>query len=483
MSSILLKNATVITMDASRRVLKGGAVAVDAGHIVEVGDSAALAAKYAAYETVIDCGGDIVVPGLINCHSHAGHAVMGKLGGDMMNLWWDMLIQVYENSSDRDFWYADGSLHACAALRSGITTSLNVMGSTPMGDEPYIPQGHAAGYTAVGGREVLGVGIPHSDSYPKPYTRWRDGKWVQVHASYDDMLAGTEEALRTVHNAYGGRAKVFVTPHQQLMGHDPNEKCPAGLTRLLPMELDINRKVRELARKYHTQVYTDTYGGWIPLAYTDKENMLLGPDVLIGMEHVAATNFRELDILAETKTKIYYTAEGIYRRVPISEAMQKGIPVAITTNGCAPRTTLDLLEALRRAILSERVFHDSMAYLSAARALECVTIDAARCLGLEDELGSLEPGKQADIAVYSPRTDYYPYASPVDRFVYGAAGGDFNTVIVDGAVVIADGKLTQVNEKEVLDHATETHERVVLDNHLEAAIDKVIWRKTRMELI
>ncbi len=483
MSSILLKNATVITMDGSRRVLRHGAVAVQGNRIAAVGDSDDLSVRYAQTATVIDCEGGIVLPGLINCHSHAGHAVMGKLAGDMMNRWWAMLIQVYENYADRDFWFTDGSLHACAALRSGITTTLNVMGSTPMGDDPSIPQGHAAGYTAVGGREILGVGIPYASKYPKAYTRWRDGKKVPVLADYDDMLAGTEEALRTVHNAFGGKAKVFVTPHQQLMGHDPNEKCPAGLTRLTPMELDINFKVRALARKYGTQVYTDTYGGWITLAYTDKENMLLGPDVLLGMEHVAATNFRELDILANTGTKVYYTAEGIYKRVPVSEAMQKGIPLAITTNGCAPRTSLDLLEALRRAILSERIFHDNMAYLSAPRALEAVTIDAARCLGQQDELGSLEPGKKADIAVYTPKTDLYPAACPVERLVYGASGGDFSTVIVDGVVVLAGHKFTQVDERDVLARAADLHEKVVRDNQLENAVDPVIWRKTRMEHI
>ncbi|MCL2163339.1 MAG: amidohydrolase family protein [Oscillospiraceae bacterium] len=483
MNSILLKNATVITMDAQRRILKEGAVAIKDGRITEIDWSAGLAKKYACADTVIDCYGDMVLPGMINCHSHAGHAIMGKLAGDMMSLWWNMLIQVYENYSDPEFWYADGMLHAAAALRNGITTTLNVMGSTPMGDEPYAPQSHAKGYTIVGGREFLGVGIPYAEKYPKPYTRWEGGKQVKKLVSIDGMLAGAEEALKTVHGAYNDRVRVFVTPHQQLMDHVPGEKCPQNLLKLTPLELDINARVRALAKKYNTQVYTDTYGGWVTLAFTDKENMLLGSDVLIGMEHVAAANYRELDILAETGTKMYYTAEGYYKRVPISDVICMGIPLSITTNGSAPRTCLDLLEALRRAILVERIFHEDKAYLPAAKALETVTIDAARCLGQEDQIGSLEVGKKADVVVYSPITDYYPYVCPIERLIYAGAGGDFSHVIVDGVLVLKDRHFTQVDEKQILALADAVHMRSVKDNKLEETIDPVIWSKTRMEYI
>lgn len=484
MADILLKNAVVITMDAQRRVLHSGAVAVQDELILEVGDSAALCAKYeAGAGRVIDCAGKILLPGLINCHSHAGHAIMGKLAGDMMDRWWEMLVQVYENDANAEFWRADGLLHACASLRGGITTTVNVMGSTPMGHDPLIPQSHAAGYAATGGREVLGVGIPYADSYPKSYTCQRDGRAVPVQAGWRDMLAGTEEALKTLHGSHDGRIKVFVTPHQQLMQHQPGEKNPARLTALTPMERELNAEVRRLARQYGTQVYTDTYGGWVTLAYTDKENMLLGSDVLIGMEHEAATDFRELQILAETGTKLYFTAEGIYRRVPVCEAMQLDIPVAITTNSCAPRTCLDLLEALRRGVLSERIFHDDMAYFPAAKALEAITVDAARCLGMEQSLGSLEAGKQADMALLGCPTSPYPVADPVEHVVHSAAGGDFETVLVAGQVVLDAGRMQRVDEAEVLALADEVHMRTVRDGGLEYAVDAPIWSKTRIECI
>ena len=248
------------------------------------------------------------------------------------------------------------------------------------------------------------------------------------------------------------------------------------------MELDINQKVRQLAQKYNTQIYTDTYGGWITLAYTDKENMLLGPDVLIGMEHVAAANYKELEIFRQTGTKMYYTAEGYYKRTPISEAVEMGIPVGITTNGCAPRTTLDLLESLRRVLLSERIFHDDNRYLPAMKALEMVTVDAAKCIGFEESLGSIEPGKLADLVQLDWMKDkFFPQLSPIDKIVYEGSGGDFSLAIVNGKIVMEEGRLTGVDEEEILEEADQIHRKVVRDCHLEAMACPVIFGRTRVE--
>jgi len=483
MMDILIKNATVITMDHERRVLYHGAVAIKGNTIADVGPTAELCAKYPHAAETVDASGQIVLPGLINCHAHAGHCIIGKLNSDMMDKWWEALIRVYENHAGPDFWYADARLHASATVRNGITTSVNVMGSTPMGDDPTLPQAHAKGFAQVGSREILGVGIPLAPQYPKAYTRLRNGVPTPVLADYDDMLAGTEETLKTVHGAYGGLTRVFVTPHQNLMGHEPGEHVPRRLMELTPLELDINAKVRGLAAKYNTQIYCDTYGGWITLAATDKENALLGPDVLIGMEHVAAPNYRELMILAETGTKVYYTAEGFYKRVQISELMSMGVPVGITTNGCAPRTTLDLLESLRRAILAERLFHDDYAYMHARRALECVTVDAARCIG-DESLGSIAVGKKADISILDCSSpDMLCISDPIERVVYGAAGGDFDTVIVDGKFVMRARKLVNVDEKDILAGANEAHERAIRQCGIEDCIDPPIWGRTRMELM
>ena len=477
MVDILLKNAVIITMNGLREIIRGGYIAVRGTDIVAVGagdDAPESAGK------VIDCKGGIVIPGLINCHSHAGHSVMGKLNTDTLEDWWSMLIAVYENYATKDFWNLDGRLHACQTIRKGITTTANVMGSTPMGDEPDFPESHARGFASVGAREAIGVGIPYGP-YPKSYTRPMDGKMAKKCATYDDMLAGTEEAIRRIHMKNGGLTRVMVTPHQQLMEHEPGVHGERTLLSLTKGEIALNARIRALARKYGTRIYTDTYGGWVLTAYLDKENMLLGPDTLIGMEHVMATGYDEVDILAKTGSNVYYTAEGYYKRVPICALIEAGVNVAITTNACAPRTTLDLLESLRRAILAEQIFADSTAFFQSAKALETVTIDAAKALGWDDEIGSIEIGKKADIAVLDAANGWIsPGVSPVQRVVYDATGGDFAHVLVNGRMIMHDRMIVTANESDIMREAEETHARIVRDIGLDSAINQPVFGKIRI---
>ena len=479
MIDLLLHHAVVITMNPTRDILENGAVAVDGGRILEVGDSAALQKKYQAQKT-IDCKGDILMPGLINCHTHAGHNIMGKLSTDSIRFWCEAVNRIYEHGSDYDFWYADGQLAALKFLRSGVTTAMSILGSSPMSDDPELARGQADGYTSTGAREVLGCGVV-CGGFPHKYTRKRGNEWVKVNASVDDMIAGTEEILRQNHRAHGGLCRVFVTPFLQLASPPAGVSDPVSLARLTPLDREVNAKSRALAKKYGTNLNTDTYGGWITLAYTDKENMLLGPDVLVGLEHAMGITPEEVNILAETDTRVYCTGEGFYKRAPLSEMLQKGITVAATTNGSAPRNMVDLLEAVRKLITIEIVAHDDYHYLQAGKALEMITIDAARALGWDDEIGSLEAGKRADLSLLDWHKPHLtPQTMPVQKVIYSAVGSDFKTVIVDGKVVMEDYVILTVDEGEVLRRAQEMHEAVVERAGLQACRNQVTWGRTRI---
>lgn len=478
----LLTHATIITMNPSREIVKDGALAVQGERIAAIGQTEALCQKYPQVPT-IDCRGDIVLPGLINAHSHAGHAIVGKLHTDTYESWWDMLLQVYEHYVDAAFFHTDAKLNACQTIRKGITTSANVMGSTPMGDEPDFAVAHTSGFAAVGVREAIGVGIPYGP-YPKRYTRFHNGKAVEKSVSYADQFAGIEESLRRIHRQNAGLSRVLITPHQHLMEHEPGEHDKLKILSLTEGERMIHARVRELAKKYGANIYTDTYGGWISLAYSDRENMLLGPDVLVGMEHVMATNFHEIEILAETNTNVYYTAEGYYKRVPLCALIDEGINLAVTTNACAPRTLFDLLESLRRAMTAEAIFNDDSSFLQSGKALETVTIGAAKGLGWADEIGSLEVGKKADISILDGSAPKFAsWRNPVEQVVYDAAGGDFKTVICNGKIVMQDRRILTINEADVLSEAEELHQKLIRDLKLDAAVSKPIFGKPRISYI
>ncbi len=479
MIDLLLIHGMVITMDEHRRVLQDGAVAVDKTRILEVGETETLVKKYEA-KRLLDCKGNIVLPGLINCHTHAGHNLMGKVSTDSLGCWWPMVSNIYEHHSDYEFWKLDAQLSACKFLKAGVTTAFHILGGNPMSDEPELARGHVDGYCEVGGRDVVGCGIVVGE-FPHRYTRLQNGKWIKKLVTIDGMAAGTEEIIRQNHKKHEGRSRVCVTQFLQLAEHGGCSD-PLSLARLTALDREVCKRTREIARKYHTMINTDTYGGWVKLASMDEENALLGEDVLVGLEHQMGITPEEVGILARTGTKVYCTGEGFYKRSPLSEMLQKGITVAATTNGCAPRNMVDLLEAVRKLIFIEVTAHDDYHYLQAGKALEMITIDAAKCLGWEDEIGSLEAGKKADIAIL----DWYdahltPQTTPVQKVIYFAVGADFQTVIVDGKIVMEERKLTLVDEAAILRKAEAYHKELIQKYGLQDLCNDVTWGKIRIE--
>ena len=207
---------------------------------------------------------------------------------------------------------------------------------------------------------------------------------------------------------------------------------------LQPSDREQARRVRAIASKYATRIHSDAFGGMIKLASQDEYG-LLGPDV--HLQHCHGLSMEEVQIVAETDTRIGHSPGPSAFRCPVPELMQAGATVAVTTDGTSPRQSFDLFQAMRKAQLLQQVHFRDRAYLPPGKLLEMVTIDAARALGWEDEIGSLEAGKKADIIVINMRQPHLmPNFMPVHRLVYEAVGNDVETVIVDGRVVMEQGK-------------------------------------------
>ena len=189
----------------------------------------------------------------------------------------------------------------------------------------------------------------------------------------------------------------------------------------------------------------------IHLAYQDKENALLGPDV--HLQHCTGLSFDEAMILAKTDTHVSF-APGmgqIVNRTPVIELLNLGATVAITTDGSMLSSGFDMFDAMRRAQMIFRRAMNDPYYLPCEKLLEMTTIDAAKCVGMEKEVGSLEVGKRADIIVINlmnPRL--MPRINIIDTLVGNGHPSDVDLVLVDGQIVLRDGKATTVNEEEVL---------------------------------
>ena len=203
-----------------------------------------------------------------------------------------------------------------------------------------------------------------------------------------------------------------------------------------------------MAEKYNTRIHTDAFGGMVHLAYQDKENALLGPDV--HLQHCTGLSFDEALIIQKTDTHIS-VAPGmrqLVNRTPVIELLELGVTVALTTDGSMLTSGFDMFDAMKRAqMIFRRAMNDY--YLPAEKVLEMTTIDAARCVGLDEEIGSLETGKRADIIaidLMNPRL--MPRINLIETLIGNGHPSDVDLVVVDGEIRLRDGKAVGINERD-----------------------------------
>jgi 5-methylthioadenosine/S-adenosylhomocysteine deaminase len=466
MPATVFTNGTIITMDPARRIIQDGAVRVVGDRILQVGTMAEVAT--APDDRVIDCRKKLIIPGLIDAHGHAGHCLIRSIAADTNPLWMKIVTPVYYHYTTRGFWYADGLVSGLERLRAGVTTSLSIIASMPRSDDPEFAIQHARAYGEIGLREVVSVG-PAGLPWPHPATRCETGTPVAHQVTFAQMMDGTEAVIQSIHGANKGRTSVAVTPFTIVPSLDPsNMSSPDQAVTLTRDDRDQARVVRELARKYGVRLHSDAFAGQIRLAHQDRENALLGPD--IHLQHCWGISHAEIDILAETGTHVTHAPPG--RSTPVIEMMARGVSLAVTSDGTAPSRYFDMLQTARNFQSTQHVLRNHDRYFfPPGKVLEMITIDAARTLGMDAEIGSLEAGKKADIAVIDMNQPHLtPDWLPVHRLIHQATGGDVATVMVDGDVLMQDRRVLRVDQDAALElgnaQARELVARAGLQQHL-----------------
>jgi cytosine/adenosine deaminase-related metal-dependent hydrolase len=355
------------------------------------------------------------------------------------------------------------------------------MGSMPRGDDPRIGNNHAKAYSEVGVREVVCVG-PNGPPWPHPVSYWDTGTRERREVTFDEVMAGTEAVIQTWHHGADDRIRVFVTPFTMITSLDPsNPSTPDVATTLSEHDRLQARRVRELAARWQTRIHTDAFAGMVRLAAKD-EWALLGPDVHV--QHLRGISLEEVQILADTGTHATHAASSNQAsgRCPLPELMQAGVNVAITTDGTAPKVSFDLFQAIRRAQTVHQLMSRDMFLLPPGKLLEMITIDAAKALGWDDEIGSLDVGKKADAIVVNLRQPHLtPNVMVVHRLVYEAVGNDVETVVVDGRVLMEDRKVLTVDEADALDLAGDESLKLIERAGLQSHLHDPGWGKLRAE--
>lgn len=447
MPGILLLHGTIITVDRKRRIIENGALAVCGDRIVDIGTSDELAPLHQDKQ-IIDCRGRLIVPGLIDAHGHAGHALIRSIAADTNSLWMRIVTPTYYHYVTRDFWYADGLVSGLERLRAGVTTSASIITSMPRSDDPVFAINHARAYSELGLREIICVG-PAGMPWPHAVTRWESGHPEPRNVTFEEMIEGAEVVIEALNGSADGRIKVFLTPFTIVPSVEPSDaSTPDVAVRLTEGDRMQARRVRETARKWGVRIHSDAFAGQVRMAFQDKENAILGPDV--HLQHCWGISHEEIDILAETGTHVTHAPPG--RSTPILEMMSKGVPVAITSDGASPSRHFDMLQTARLAQFTQHLLHNHNRYLlPPGKVFEMITIDAAHAIGMGHEIGSLEVGKKADIAIIDMRKPHLaPNWMPVHRLIHQVLGSDVETVIVDGKILMKEGIVVTANVEDAL---------------------------------
>ncbi len=431
--ALVVSGGIVVTMDGSGRVLSPGALAVDGRDIVAVDTPQAIAARFAGREA-IDATGQVVMPGLINTHTHAPMVLYRGLADDLALMDWlqKYIFPAEAKTVTPEFVRAGARLAALEMIRSGTTS---------YADMYYFEEEIAKVTREAGLRGVLGqtiIQFPVADAKTPAEGLARAEKFIQQFAG-DDLIvpAVAPHSMYTLDTATLKAVRALADrTHAPVLIH-------------LSETADENRT--SLAKHKSTPArYLESIGFWGPRTLAAHGVWLSAPDMaLLARRHVAVSHN------PESNMKL---ASGSAKVVAMRRA---GVVVGLGTDGAASNNDLDMFEAMRQAAFLAKLQTSDPRAIPAHAALEMATIDGARALGLDHHVGSLEAGKRADLIVVSMTSARQtPMYDPLSHLVYATHGDDVTTTIVNGRVLMRERKVVTLDEAAVLAEARVLAEKV-----------------------
>ncbi|MGQ9583846.1 MAG: amidohydrolase family protein [Anaerolineae bacterium] len=461
---LIIEGGWVLTMDGQDRLIRDGAVAVKGNSIVAVDTRVAITKSYAA-DRVLDARQKVVMPGLVDTYGHAGHGLVK--GIHHPDLGWPT-NPLYFHATDEGWWYAEGLLSALERLRFGVTCGFSVVGATPARlDSPAFAERQAEALAEVGIRGVLGVGPPdpYVSHLPTPWqgTFWRGGKPVTQSFTYGEALRNSVSVIQRWHGGADGRVQVALHFPYLFGRQAAHPRIPFTYRdEHVPVMIEKAEEIRDLADRYGVLVHSHAFRGSVAFGLkhfgSERVHRLLKPTVTLA--HCNGLEDEEIRVLGEEGVGIAvvpFTHENLlYGPCPAVELLRAGAVVTIATDGTAPYTSYDLFKEISRAIWAQWARFGDQRVLPAGKALRMVTIDAARALGLDHLIGSLEAGKRADIIVVDlGRPHLTPSVSVPRLLAFYVNGNDVDTVLVDGRVLMQDRAVRSVDEAAIVALARE----------------------------
>ena len=416
----------VVTVDAERRIIQDGAVLIEDRRIARVGKAAELAGLRA--DRVIDGRRFVVTPGFVNGHMHISyaHAVRGIFPDDLGS----PLTHVFrlQAAMTEEEEYHTSLLGIVELVKNGTVCFVDP-GSTKF------PDACLQAYQDSGIRVILGDGVTDRES-PLSLPRY----------ATDEAIARTASFVDKWHGRLEGRVRAWAMPFSP-------ETCTPDLLRALKRVADERGTMLTLHHGSGPQAIKDSLArhGRRPTEYLESLGVL-GPNVVLA--HALGVDDVEIDCLARTRTGVAMCpitaakgARGVGEHGRMPELLAKGVNVALGCDSPNNSNHLDLVRAMNMAAIQYKDARQDMRQVPAEAAVEMGTRVGAQALGLGGDLGSIEPGKKADLVLFdTERPEWQAIWNPINNLVYNADGRSVHTVIVDGRVVVDAYRQSFVDE-------------------------------------
>jgi len=432
-ASLVVTGGVVLTVDDARRVLTPGAVAIQGTEIVAVGTPAEIGDRYRGAET-IDATGQIVLPGLINTHTHAAMVLYRGLGNDLnLQDWLTRYIFPAEaRTLSPEFVRAGTRLAALEMILGGTTTFVDMY---------YFEEEVAAVTREAGLRGVLGqtvIQFPVADAKTPEEALTRAAAFITAYRG--DPLITPAVAPHSMYTLQAGTLQAA-------------DRLARAQQVPLLIHLAETRKEGQDALAAHRQS---------PTAYLAGLG-LLGPHVLGA--HGVWLDAADIRTVAAAGAGIAHNPESNMKlasgTAPVPALLAAGVHVGLGTDGAASNNDLDMFEAMRQAAFLHKVTSGDPTVLPAPLALEMATRGGAASIGMADRIGQLTPGRRADLIIVDARQPHLqPLYDPIAALVYAAKGSDVRTTIVNGRVLMHERAVRTLKPAAVLADAQKMAERV-----------------------
>ncbi|HXG92003.1 MAG TPA: 5'-deoxyadenosine deaminase [Blastocatellia bacterium] len=436
--SILIKGATIVTLDGGNRILNGDAL-VERGRIASLDPLSSSRADQSVDE-VIDARGRVLLPGFVQTHVHLCQTLFRGAADDLALIdWLRKRVWPMEAAHTKESLYASARLGIAELIRGGTTCALTM--ETVNHTEAVFKAVEESGFRATVGKCMMDKG----EEVPEA-----------LREQTEESIAESLALLEQWHGRAGGRIRYCFAP-----------RFAVSCTR------ELLERVARLSREREVLVHTHASENRDEVEIVEREtgqrNIEFLNDVGLAASHVVLAHCihlsdGELEILRATGAHVAHCPSSNLKlgsgiaRVP--EMLERGISVSLGADGAPCNNRLDIFTEMRTAALIQKAIHGPQV-MPAMTALRMATMNGARALGLEREIGSIEVGKRADLILLNlNRLHTTPQPNIASTIVYAASASDVETVIIDGRVVMRDGQLTAMNEQEVINEARAEAERI-----------------------